>query len=281
MTSDDIVCEIDTDGIIITCTPYLDNINEFIENEVKNKFFITNCTLEMDVDKYVRGIIYRMKNYIMLYEDSKNGTTQVYYEDGSLGPLCGVEIHGVTFKSSSSPKVYDDAVESIVIWLSDDRLKDKQNEIRDKCLDINHRPIDDFIMTVKLNKNVSDYVGAGNDVIDTNTSNLFNPYVRSGIYGNDEELSSSQLVDLSKKYRDMTGVLPQSGTTIQYLYEIDYTTGKTSAQCYNPSDITQKERLDFSKYKQNIAKLFESTEISSVQKRMENGGFLDMIDNMY
>lgn len=254
------VLEIDTDGLLVDKEADLDAINIFLKDEFENVVGIprSQCVIEMDKERFERGFIHKMKNYILLEKkkDKKTGRE-----------ADNVIIHGAYFKSSRSSKIYDEAVQNIIDYAIWDKMSDV--EARNRSLDFKMRPIEDFTMVVKMSKNIAEYVvSAEAEIIDMNDQDAlseidFNPITTEIVYTDGLSLSRNQIVALAKKMQAITGVKPEKGTAITYFIGRDPITGRKTYEYYNPVDETQVSRINYEAYEEMLIKLFESVGIAT------------------
>jgi hypothetical protein len=225
----------------------------------RDNFGIEDCTLIMEEERFERGFIHRMKNYMLIELD----------RDGNQKPPI---LHGAYFKSSRTSKVYDDAVQNIVDWALFDKITEE--EARAKSIDIRMRKLDDFIMRVKLSKNIKDYETNDTIFIDDAYSS-FNPISSEGVYKDDFSVSGKQVVSLALQYKSVTGTTPEKGTMITFITVLDPITGKTRYEYYNPKDDTIKSRVNYAMYEKQINKLFEETNVASYEKTKQEDNWLE------
>jgi len=239
-----VIVEVDTDGIIVNTKMSEDKINKFINNSIKKRFGVSNPTLEMEEERFERGFIHMKKNYMLIEKDKEGNDSEI--------------VHGAIFKSSRAPNVYDDAINLVKDWALYDKISAK--EARDKAFDIRMRPIEDFVMNVRMSKNVKDYKTAS-DTYYNESAQIFNPITSEGMKGSGFNISGSQIVDLAIQVRNITGELPEKGDSMPYFTATDPITGRKGYKFYNPSDKSLKEYINYEEYENAIAKLFESTSI--------------------
>jgi len=244
------ILEIDTDGIYMTLNEDLDNINSFISDKVYKNFGISDCTLELEKETFERGFIHKMKNYMLI--EKRKGKDHII-------------VHGAYFKSSRASKVYDDAVQNVIDWA----LFDKFDEVEAKNRSLNglrQRPIDDFVMRIKLSKNIKDYNLVHTEYYDTNknVAGDFNPITSEIVYTTDDDLNSHQIIALALQYGRITGNIPEKGTILQYFTAVDILTGKKIYLYYNAKDTTQRSVINFQAYENQIERLFNDTNICKI-----------------
>lgn len=258
-----VVIEVDTDGILLKRRPNEERINVFMAAAVKKTFGIDRCNLILEEEVFERGFIHKMKNYMLIEKDKHGNVHEV--------------LHGAYFKSSRASKVYDDAVQNIVKWALYDKLEEQ--EARDVSLDIRARPIEDFVMRVKLSKNIKDYISSATEFYDDvdDGSAGFNPIVHENVYKSDFSLSGHQIIHLANQCRAITGQFPEKGMTIEYFTATDAFTGKKTYEYFNPSDDTLLSRLNYEMYEKQINKLFEATNIASYKRRASEENWLESL----
>jgi hypothetical protein len=242
--------------LIIDKKPIIENINKFISTLVYTNAGIEpkDCVLEMEEEEFERGFIHMMKNYIIL-QKTKEGKDKVV-------------VHGAYFVSSRACKIYDDAVQQIVDYAIWDKITEQ--EARDNSLNFRMRPLEDFIMNVRMSKNLSDYALAGADMLTTSESGDstdFNPISNEIVYTDSDTMSGVQVAGLARQMHRITGTLPEKGTTISYFMATDFITGKKIYQYYTASDESLKRLINYAAYEELIVKLFEAVGINSFDKR--------------
>jgi hypothetical protein len=263
------VCEVDTDGLLIDKKPVIENINSLIKKIVKDCTGIEEdkCFLEMEEEVFERGFIHMMKNYILLQKDDE-GTEKVI-------------VHGAYFVSSRAAKVYDDAVQIVIDYAIWDKLQEQ--EARDKALDFKMRPLEDFIMNVKMSKNLSEYVLTGSDIVGSGESGEagdFNPISNEVVYTDGESMSGTQICGLAKQMYKTTGILPEKGTSIPYFMSTDPITGRKIYAYYSIADESLKERINYQAYEELIVRLFEAVGIASFNNtRQEDTNWTESLLN--
>ena len=260
------VVEIDTDGILVDDEPNIDEINKFISDMMLNEFGIEDSTLEMEKERFERGLIHKKKNYILIEKD----------KEGRLTPI----IHGAYFTSSRAPRVYDDAVQLIVKYVMDDEVSEE--EIRSKALDIRHRPIEDFVMRMRMSKNIDEYKVSGSSyVVDSNDSEEWGTIMSEGRVSNDTlEMSGSQVVSIALQMKNITGKIPEKGAELKYVISIDFVSGNTFHEYFNSADEEIIKRLSYEGYESMIKKLMDATDIATFRKtRKEENWLEDFLDD--
>lgn len=262
------ILEIDTDGLLLDKHPDINKVNDFIKEDAMLSFGIEECTLSMDIEEFERGFIHKMKNYILLAKDD-------HAEDG-YKPI----IHGAYFVSSRAPEVYDDAVKLIVEYVKHDNIK--ETDTRTAALDIKMRPLNDFVMNVRMSKNVKEYnVNTYQAVLEDNSpgGQRWQPITTEVVYTDSFSVSGNQIIGLAMQMARITGVMPDRGTMISYIIVKDTITGKKMYEFYNPNDETQIHRLNYDEYLKAINKLFDATKIATFeQTRNEEPWLEDLLD---
>lgn len=259
------ILETDTDGILLDIKPNIENINQFIKDKVKDTFNINNCYLSMDKERFERGFIHKMKNYILIEKNENTGT---------IRPI----LHGAYFTSSKTPKVYDDAVKNLVEFTMCDDIP--EDVVRDKSLNIRIRPIDDFVMRVRMSKEVSEYaVVSGKRIIDANEEHSWSPTTSESLaislFG---IVTGSQILYLAHQMQKHTGIIPHTGMSINYVMTIDPISGKNIYEYFNYADETVIHRIDFKKYEEMIERMLDAVDISPFTKtRREDNMFEDLL----
>ncbi len=246
-----------TDGILLKRKPNVNKLNSFLANKIDKLFGIKNSTLVLEEETFERGFIHRMKNYMLIEKDKAGNLHEI--------------IHGAYFKSSRASKVYDDAVKNVIKWALYDQLEEQ--EARDLSLDIRSRPMEDFIMRVKLSKNIKDYITSTSEYYDDIEG--FNPIMHENIYKSDFALNGHQIIDLANQCKIVTGQMPEKGSIVEYFIAMDPITGKKKYQYYNPSDANLINRVNYEMYEKQLNKLFEETNIASYRKTATEDNWLD------
>lgn len=133
---EDSIIEIDTDGLYIDKEINIDDLNKGIADKIKKTFGVESAMI-MELEEFDESYFYKMKNYI-LKEEGK------------------IVRHGVSFKSSRHPGIYDKAITKLSKEILDSKGVIKQ-EIIDEVKDLSRYDMNDFIMRVKLNKDPKSY----------------------------------------------------------------------------------------------------------------------------
>lgn len=132
----DIVIERDTDGLYLTESINSEDLNNKISLEIKNKFNIESF-MKVELEEFGRGFFYRMKNYLI--EDKGK-----------------ILFHGVSFKSSRHPGLYDQALQKLAKYTLDNKgVMDE--EYLNKLRDLSEYKLEDFILRGKIKKEPKSY----------------------------------------------------------------------------------------------------------------------------
>lgn len=133
---EDSIIETDTDGLYIDKSINIDDLNTKISKEIKNRFGVESA-MKMELDEYDESYFYKMKNYI-LKENNK------------------LVFHGVSFKSSRHPAIYDKALKT----LSDQVINNKgvvTDQMLNNARDLSKYSLDDFVLRLRINKDPKSY----------------------------------------------------------------------------------------------------------------------------
>ncbi len=128
--------ETDTDGVYaqghIDPAPIEHHVNRFLQDTLG-----ADPTLRIDADTYQAGYFHEGKNYLLLHEDGR------------------LETHGVAFKGSSRPPIFDEALARVARPLLEGR--EDVDEIASQALNLSTYDPEDFVMRIRLGKHPDRY----------------------------------------------------------------------------------------------------------------------------
>jgi DNA polymerase I len=128
--------ETDTDGVYAEGTidpdPIEARVNRWLADELG-----AEPVLSVDADRFEAGWFHEGKNYLLLHEDGR------------------IERHGVAFKGSSRPPVFDEVLDRVARALLEGR--EDVDEIASQALDLSRYEREDFVQRVRLGKDPGDY----------------------------------------------------------------------------------------------------------------------------
>lgn len=251
--------EIDTDGILFDIELDEEELNSRIKSLLKETFDIDESYLVLEKERFERGYIYRMKNYLLLERsDIRDPKTNeiIDYKDKEI-------IHGAFFKSSRKSKVEDNAVRMFIDWALHD--KRTPEEVVEKSLDINDCPLDWFQLSVRISKNVEDYgkSSSANQYDSSIATHKFNPKIKKTGYRSQQ---GSLIVGLAQSYKERFGAMPGAGDVIDYIVIRDPLTGRRKWLPYIPDDEELLSLLDVSHYTDSIIKFFKALNMPVEEK---------------
>ncbi|HLE96886.1 MAG TPA: DNA polymerase domain-containing protein [Candidatus Thermoplasmatota archaeon] len=128
--------ETDTDGVYSAATVDPEAVNALVHGFVERDYGV-DSHLRLDVDEYAAGYFHERKSYLLLHKDGR------------------IEKHGIAFKGSSLCGVFDrtlDRVSRALLLESED-----PKEAGRACFDLAAYEPKDFVMRVRLGKDVSEY----------------------------------------------------------------------------------------------------------------------------
>ncbi len=129
--------ETDTDGVYTSEPVEKESINDVIAEFVNNELGGENYA-KVDVDAYAAAYFHERKSYLLLHDDGR------------------IEKHGVAFKGSSLSAIFDKSLDRVAKALLNEGEGDPI-EIARECLDIDRYAPEDFIMRIRLGKDLTDY----------------------------------------------------------------------------------------------------------------------------
>jgi DNA polymerase elongation subunit (family B) len=131
------IIEIDTDGVYLSKSIDVEDLNNKIANKIHEEFGIKECIMKVELEEFNRSFFYRMKNYLL-----ENGDKLIF--------------HGVSFKSSRHPGLYDKALQEVA-----KDILDNKGIISDHILknirDLSKYNLNDFILRGKIQKDPKEY----------------------------------------------------------------------------------------------------------------------------
>ncbi|MHB8606102.1 MAG: DNA polymerase domain-containing protein, partial [Thermoplasmatota archaeon] len=128
--------ETDTDGVYAARAPDPEAINATVDAFMRTELGAENFT-RIEVDEFRSGYFHERKAYLLLHKDGR------------------IEKHGIAFKGSSLCGVFDKSLEKISRALLT-KSGDARSVARE-CFDLTQYDQDDFIMRIRLGKEVADY----------------------------------------------------------------------------------------------------------------------------
>jgi DNA polymerase I len=132
----DVICEVDTDGIIVDKHLSVEEENTWIDKEIKEKFKLKENFMTLDLeDEGNRAYFYLKKNYVI----EKNGD---------------FIIHGSSLKGSKSSKVVDRAINLGIQYIFNNKPIE---EVFREAYDFNGLKLEDFAERIKLSKDTVEY----------------------------------------------------------------------------------------------------------------------------
>jgi hypothetical protein len=180
-------------------------------------------------------------------------------------------------KSSKSAKVYDDAVQGIIKWICDDTVN--VEEMYQKAIDIRNRPIEDFIMRVKMGKNNVDEYSERAFSIQNMVAGDFDSNISEGVY-RDTTHGTGIVVELAKQAEKIMGITPEKGMTFEYVMVSNNIQGITVPELYNSKDDGQIHRIDHDEYIKMIVKLYDATSIRPYSLDVNEENMLDFLESI-
>lgn len=208
---DEHVIAIDTDGLV-TNRKYTEeelntSIAKFIEDETTIPIADSKMILEDEWgDSVVTGWMYKMKNYIL----KKDGT---------------IIKHGVAFKASSKPAVFDYWLDIIIKWRMENKIT--KQEMYEEIAKYPELDYNKFIAKMRIGKDPKD-----NNNMKTTETNIGNLY---------------------QQYKDMKGSTLGVGDTMEFIYAINNTSGHPY---FKIAEFSTKKDLNVAKYETIKEKLF-------------------------
>lgn len=132
--------EMDTDGLYTDSRLELEWINVKINHFTKSSL-LGEPVFKIDEDEYPAGWFHEQKSYLLL-EESDDGFELIK--------------HGVAFKGSHLPEIFDKTIDSVAMTLLTKGELDAK-VVALKCLDLSQYDPSDFVQQIKLNKNQDEY----------------------------------------------------------------------------------------------------------------------------
>lgn len=133
----DNIISLDTDGFMTDKYVNVDELNNKIKHKIEDVFNIKDSSMKLELEEFDCGYFYRMKNYILKEKDK-------------------IILHGVSFKSSRHPKLYDISL----MKLANDILENKgviSQKVLNDIKNLDNYKLSDFILRVKINKDPLTY----------------------------------------------------------------------------------------------------------------------------
>lgn len=218
----DTVVEVDTDGLMVDVKPDVEKLNRDLTKIIKDTFGLKSY-MTLELEEFDQCYMYKSKNYVMR-------------EKGEIIK------HGVTFKSSRHPAIYDRALERIIGECLDGN--DIDNDVfKKEILNLDSYEKKDFLYRIRLKKSPGTYT---------------NPTVIQNVLG------------MQAKRR--TGATPVVGDQIEYyitknppdIYEYlqilleRSNKGSVKSKYYTISSLVDnKEQLDYVHYHEEIQKALQ------------------------
>jgi len=128
--------ETDTDGVYCTREVNLDELNAKLDAYVSDSLEMEN-RLRIEADSYAAAYFKERKTYLLLHHDGR------------------LEKHGQAFKSSALCGVYDKTLDKLAWSLLSGKGDEK--DIAKACLSLDGFAPEDFVMRIKLGKDVEGY----------------------------------------------------------------------------------------------------------------------------
>ena len=194
--------ETDTDGIYSAQEPDLDKLNAIVDGFVQHELGGENF-MRLEMDRYKAGYFHERKSYLLLHEDGR------------------IEKHGVAFKASSQCGVFDKTLnavsEALLLRKGDPKLVGRA------AFDLDQYDRDDFVMRVKLGKNLDEYAA-----------------------------TNAVGAQVARKYQEMHGREVKKGEQLEYVKTV---------QGYEPPTPDAFARLDKEYYKGLVETVLDRLDI--------------------
>jgi len=229
------VIEVDTDGVITTADLPVKEINTYIQEIVKTKFGITDNKLELEEEEFDAGYFYKMKNYIVREKGGK------------------IIKHGAAFKSSKAAAVHRRAVNFLTDYAINETLTAEQ--CKTQSLDFANLPVEDYMLSMRMSKNVEDYGMTGGKIKALSDDDNFNMHATSTFADRVATSSSSLVVSLVNQYQTLFGFTPSGGDVLEYIVVKSPLTGKKEYEPLNVHDSTQLGRIDNEYYFEMVERI--------------------------
>lgn len=123
-----------TDSMFVDCELNLDEVNKFVKDLVESNTGLENLVIFEEKGKF-SGYFHKMGNYLL----KKIGKDKIEY-------------HGVTMKSSKSPKYARKAINELGKMILDGVSREDQIKYVMNTYTLNDVPLEDFIQTIKITK---------------------------------------------------------------------------------------------------------------------------------
>lgn len=131
----DNLIELDTDGLILQDRVDIDELNKWLNREVKDTFNIDENYMQMELEEFGRSFFYATKNYVVQHGDD-------------------YIIHGSSLKSSKFANIIDRATVLARQCIFNNKPVE---EVISEAYDFKGMTIDDFSQKIKLTKPPGDY----------------------------------------------------------------------------------------------------------------------------
>ena len=219
----DKIIEIDTDGFLLSADVSKEEVNKKLDEFVQNTLHIPRNYMFMDKEEFGRGYFNSKKNYILekyLRNENKEIIGSKFIK------------HGVTFKSSNKPKLYDRAIDIMIDFVFNQELTEAgYRKACEKAHDFSELEIGDFEIAIKIKK-LSEY--------------------------DKDSLSNQHFITLADQTKNLNGEVPNERDTISFVYNSDYRAGVCISDL-----ITDKSQINMDKYSKIVDKAVELLDIDT------------------